>query len=415
MNAQNVIYTKPILIPKKHIDYNKWSVIACDIFTSQLKYWEDLKKYIGSAPSALKLILPEVYLKQGNLAERISAINAEMQKYVDEGLFDTIDSGMILVERSTKYTPRRLGLVVCVDLEKYSFNIADCSAIRASEQTILERIPPRVKIREKALLELPHVMLLMSDPEFKVIEEAYKSPDKELIYDFELNMGGGHIKGYKINNPKAVLEAFEKITTPEMVQKTCKSGQGFVLAVGDGNHSLAAAKVNWNNIKRSLPADQIENHPARYTLVEIVNIYDEGITFHPIHRVIKNVDVKKLVSRIKTEFASEDGKTQVIFNSKDAIAVPIPEDPLDAIESIQMLLDDLKLEDDSISIDYIHGEENLREIVSSNIDSAGIIMPAIPKEKFFEELASRKVLPKKSFSLGEAEEKRYYFEAKFIK
>ncbi|HEY8423863.1 MAG TPA: DUF1015 family protein [Clostridia bacterium] len=415
MNAQNVICPKPILIPKKDIDYNKWAVIACDIFTSQVKYWEDLKKYVGSAPSALKLILPEVYLKSGNLAERISAINAEMQKYIDQNIFETIDTGIILVERSTKYTKRRLGLVVSIDLEKYSLNIADCSPIRASEQTILERIPPRVKIREKAPLELPHVMLLMSDPEFQVIEEAYKSPDKELIYDFELNMGGGHVKGYKINNPKTVLEAFEKISTPEYIQKTCKTAQGLVLAVGDGNHSLAAAKVHWNNVKRNLSAEEQQNHPARYALVEIVNIYDEGLTFHPIHRVVKNVDIKKLINTIKTEFATEEGQTQIIFNSKDSVTVPFPEDALDAIESVQLLLDDLKLEDDGVSIDYIHGEENLREIVASNPDSAGIIMPAIPKNKFFEELAARKVLPKKSFSLGEAEEKRYYFEAKLIK
>lgn len=414
MNAQNVIFPKPILIPKKEIDYNKWSVIACDIFTSQLKYWEDLKKYVGSAPSTLKLILPEVYLGSNN-AERISAINAEMKKYIDDNIFDVVESGMILVERSTKYAQRRLGLVVCVDLEQYSFNIADCSAIRASEQTILERIPPRVKIRQNALLELPHVMLLMSDPNFKVIEEAYNSPDKELIYDFELNMGGGHIKGYKLNNPQAVLQAFEKISTPEAIQKTCKSSQGFVLAVGDGNHSLAAAKVNWNNIKRELAPDQIQDHPARYTLVEIVNIYDEGLHFHPIHRVVKNIDLKKLVSRLKTEFSAETGKTNIIFNSNDSITIPIPKDNLDAIEAVQKLLDDLKLEDENIIIDYVHGEDNLREIVASSPDSVGIMLPAIAKDKFFEDLATRKVLPKKSFSLGEAEEKRYYFEAKLIK
>ncbi|NLC16751.1 MAG: DUF1015 domain-containing protein [Clostridiales bacterium] len=414
MNTQNVIVPKPILIPKKDIDYNKWSVIACDVFTSQIKYWEDLKEYIGSAPSALKLILPEAYLND-NIADRISAISAEMKKYIDDNIFEVVDSGMILAERSTKYSKRRLGLVVCVDLEQYSFNIADCSAIRASEQTIIERIPPRVKIREKALLELPHIMLLMSDPNFFVIEEAYKSQDKELLYDFELNMGGGHLKGYKINNPQKVLKAFEKISSPEAVKKTCKSSTGFVLAVGDGNHSLAAAKVNWNNVKRALPPERHQDHPARYALVEIVNIYDEGIVFHPIHRVVKNVDIRKVVSRLRAEFAMEKGKTQIIFNTRESVSIPIPDDPLDAIESVQKFLDDLKLEDENLELDYIHGEDNLREIVSSSHDSIGIILPAIPKDKFFEELSIRKVLPKKSFSLGEAEEKRYYLEAKFIK
>lgn len=414
MNTDTIINPKPILIPKDNIDLSRWSVIACDQFTSQPKYWEDLKNYVGSKPSTLKLILPEAFLG-GNMADKIAKINAEMKKYVQEDIFRVIDSGMILVERTTPYSPRRLGLVVAIDLEKYSFNISDNSLIRASERTILERIPPRVKIREKAPLELPHTMLLLSDPDFTVIEEAYKSGEKELVYDFELNQGGGHIKGYELKNPQKVLESFRKISTPEAIKKTCKSCEGFMLAVGDGNHSLAAAKVNWNNIKRELPESQRANHPARFTLVEIVNLYDDGLQFHPIHRVVKNADIKKIITALKNEFSIEKGSTEIIYNSNESVIVPVPIDPLDAIESIQKFLDDMKLEDESIILDYVHGDDNLREIVSTVPDSLGIKLPPIKKENFFEALSARKVLPKKSFSIGEATEKRYYLEAKFIK
>ena len=414
MNTETIITPKPILIPKDNIDFARWSVIACDQFTSQPKYWEELKNYVGGKPSTLKLILPEVYLGS-NMSDKIVKINAEMQKYIDDDIFRVIQSGMILVERSTPYSKKRLGLVVAVDLEKYSFNVSENSLIRASERTILERIPPRVKIREKAPLELPHTMLLLSDPDFTVIEAAYKSEEKELIYDFELNQGGGHIKGYEVKNPQKVLESFKKISTLEAMQKTCKSCEVFCLAVGDGNHSLATAKVNWNNIKRELPESERENHPARFALVEIANLYNEGLNFHPIHRVIKNIDIKKVLSALRNEFLIEKGTTEVIFNSNETLNMRIPSDPMDAIEGVQKFLDDLKLEDESIIIDYVHGDDNLREIVSSVPDSLGIKLPPIQKENFFEALAARKVLPKKSFSIGEATEKRYYLEAKYIK
>ena len=414
MNTNTIINPKPILIPKDDVDFGCWSVIACDQFTSQPKYWEDLKNYVGAKPSTLKIILPEAFLG-GNMPDKIAKINSEMKKYVDDDIFRVVDSGMVLVERTTPYSPKRLGLVVAVDLEKYSFNPSDNSLIRASERTILERIPPRVKIREKAPLELPHTMLLLSDPDFTVIEEAYKSNEKELIYDFELNKNGGHIKGYELKNPEKVLESFKKISTPEAIKKTCKSCEGFMLAVGDGNHSLAAAKVNWNNIKRELPENERVNHPARFTLVEIVNLYDQGLQFHPIHRVVKNADIKKVFTAFKSEFSREKGSTEIIFNSNESVTVPVPIDPLDAIESIQKFLDDLCLDDESIIIDYVHGDDNLREIVSTVPDSLGIKLPPIKKENFFEALSVRKVLPKKSFSMGEATKKKYYLEAKFIK
>ncbi|HEY8389333.1 MAG TPA: DUF1015 family protein, partial [Clostridia bacterium] len=232
---------------------------------------------------------------------------------------------------------------------------------------------------------------------------------------FDLNRNGGHIKGYALKDPQKLIDAFKKISTEEAIKKTCKSCNGFMLAVGDGNHSLAAAKVNWNNIKRELPESERANHPARYTLVEIVNLYSEGLNFHPIHRVVKNVDVKQVINSLKNEFSAEEGSTEIVFNSHDSVTVPIPLEPLDAIESVQKFLDDLKLDDDSIVIDYVHGDDNLREIVSSVPDSLGIKLPSIKKENFFEALATRKVFPKKSFSIGEATEKRYYLEAKFIK
>lgn len=412
MMIDQIIKPQPILIPNNNIDYSRWAVVACDQFSSQPEYWEELKKYVELSPSTLNLILPEAFLKKDN-SDKIKNINFEMTKYIESGIFEEVKSGMILVERTTPYSAKRFGLVTSIDLEKYSFNIADCSLVRASEGTILERIPPRVKIRENAKIELPHTMLLMSDPDMSVMQTAYNDLDKKLIYDFELNMGGGHIKGYEIKNTQKVLKAIEAISHPSYVKKVCKSDEGFVLAVGDGNHSLAAAKVSWNKIKRNLTPEQISDHPARFTLVEIVNLYDEGLNFYPIHRVVKNIDTKKFITKFKLHMAKEKGETKIIVRN-ELITVPIPVDPIDAIEAIQNFLDEFKLDYESIVIDYIHGDKQLKDVVSDASDNLGILMPLINKKDFFSDLAKRKVLPKKAFSMGEAVEKRYYLEARFI-
>lgn len=410
----SIISLQPILLPKKDsVDYSKWAVIACDQFTAQPEYWEQVKKYVEGSYSTYNLILPEVYLKRDN-SENIAAINSAMEQYYNEDIFETVSSGLILTERSTPYSNKRYGLVVCIDLESYSFNTSDCTPIRASEGTILDRIPPRVKIREKAILELPHTMLLISDEKNTIIEAAIADKNKKLLYDFDLNMNGGHIKGWEIVNTQNVLKAFSDYAQPTTVKKVCKSNEGFVLAVGDGNHSLASAKVLWNNIKQKLTPEQAANHPARYALCEIVNIYDEGLSFHPIHRLIKNTDVNKFVRELNKVLVKESGEITVL-KGQEAITIKAPQNSIETVEAVQRFIEEQKLEEEHLVVDYIHGDENLKEIVAKTPNSIGLLMPSLNKSEFFSTLAEKKVFPRKAFSIGEAEEKRYYIEARRIR
>lgn len=413
-----IVKPREILLPRSDkADYKKWAVVACDQFSSQPKYWEEVEKLVGDGYSTYKMIFPEAYLKRDNQAV-IAAINAEMVHAVKDDVFYTIPAGMVLVERITKESGRRLGIVTCVDLEQYSFNNADCSLIRASEGTILDRIPPRVKIRNNAPLELPHIMLLSDDKDNSAALAAYNDESKRLIYDFELNMGGGRLRGYEITNTQPILDILNRLSSPECMEKSCKCRTVFAFAVGDGNHSLAAAKVCWNNIKADLSEEERQTHPARFALCEINSVYDEGINFHPIHRVIHNLNPAKFIKGLHTVAGAGQGACEVIYNAGEnagSIFVKVPSDPVEAIEYIQKYIDEYKLDNPDIEVDYIHGDDALKELVSGAEDSVGILLPPMDKATFFETIARKGVLPRKSFSMGEAVEKRYYMEAKVIK
>lgn len=391
---ENAVNFKSILLPRENIDLYKWATIACDQFTSNPKYWKQLEELAKGAYSTLHITFPEIYLSEDN-APRIESINANMRRYISEEVFTEHKDCAILVKRSTKYNAQRLGLVLTVDLEKYSFIPADKALIRASEGTILSRIPPRIRIRENAPVELPHIMLLFDDKEKTVIEPLYEKFRKtEPVYDFDLNMDGGRITGWKIKESAFITDALQSLISPKSLMRKYGCADKLLFAAGDGNHSLAAAKTAWNSIKQNLSGAEKASHPARFALVEIVNIYDAGIRFEPIHRVVFDVDRAKF---------------------KKLLPRPT-EDAVGSVSEIQSYIDDYLLENGG-GVDYIHGRDEVVEIVNENSHrgAVGIIMPQMRKEEFFNYIVNKGVLPRKTFSMGEGTEKRYYLEARAIK
>lgn len=474
-----------ILLPKDGIDMEKWSVIACDQYTSQADYWKTVEEFVGDAPSTLNVVFPEIYLgnkkndkncacENGSCAddhttmyasmsdsERIACINSTMEKYLSDGIIQqVVTDGYVLVERTTE-SGIRLGIVGLVDLDDYDFDPKNPTLIRATEGTVISRIPPRVKIREHAAIELPHVMLLVDDPvdkadaisdkgkltgiynignvEHGIIEYVYSLKDSfRKLYDTDLMQGGGHIRGYAIEGEaaKQVTDAFAK--------KQEQSG-GFLFAVGDGNHSLATAKTCWENIKESgkFTEEQLKTHPARYALVEICNLHSEALEFKPIHRLLTNVDVKDMLSFFEAEITKQglestegdeivfeyaesgsdnsakpaNGNEVVSENSAVTCTAPIKSSGINItnrgdrlpVEILQGILDKYLETHDNVSIDYIHGDDALHRLVKET-NGCGIFLQSIDKSTLFPAINAGGVLPRKTFSIGEANEKRYYME-----
>jgi len=430
------IQSPEILIPNKQIDFEKWAVVACDQFTSQSEYWNNVEKIIGQSPSTYHLILPEAYL--GTEKEKIhsSQINSLMEKYLRLKYFQLID-GLIYIERSFDNSVRR-GLIAALDLEQYDFTEGAGSLIRATEGTIIDRLPPRIKIRHDALIEIPHILVLIDDPEMSVIAPiAQSSTDIELIYDFDLMQNSGHLKGYQITSPNLenkIVKALEKLISPEIQSKKYnvkKDAPPLLFAVGDGNHSLATAKSVWDKIKHKAP----ENHPARYALVEIVNIHDEGIVFEPIHRLLKGIkenwflslkkyfnnklDIRKITDFKTLSTAVINNQTNdQIFGAFDKynfwlVSVKEPNHTL-TVGSIQDCIDNLILNGQINDVDYIHGDDIIRELGTAQ-ENAGIYLSAMRKDSLFRSVIKDGALPRKTFSMGEAHQKRFYLECKKIK
>ena len=394
-----------ILLPRQGVDMSKYAVIACDQYTSNLDYWDSLKAEIGNSVSTFNMIYPEAYLETTNNDEYIKDINKNISRYLNNGDLKDIGECFILVERVTSYGVRRLGLILSIDLEDYSYEKGTKAYIRASEATIVERIPPRLKIRKDSPIELPHVLVLFDDPRKEIVESLYSQRDKlEKVYDFELNKNGGHIRGYKIKDTEKVIKQFDDLFV--------RNNNGLLFIVGDGNHSLATAKAHWDLVKQNLSEKEKETHPARFALVEANNLYDEGIIFEPIHRVLFNVDnefkneLKKVCSGEFKSFiyTSENGKEEL----------KLPKNAPMAYYQVQTFLDKYLAEHKDSKIDFIHDEDELLAVTDKNPGSVAIAMPALTKEDLFDYLATGKVLPRKSFSMGHANEKRYYLEAKKI-
>ncbi len=400
---------RPIFVPEiflsiASIDLKKWAVVACDQFTSQPSYWKKLREYVEDVPSTYHLILPEVYLETMN-DSMISNINQTMEDYIKNDYIKSIGKSMVLVERSTIKDKRRLGLIMSIDLETYDFQESSKSLIRATEKTIIERIPPRVKIREKAYFELSHVMLLVDDKHEKIIENLYDNKQKyPLLYDFELNMDGGHIKGYQITECDEIIKKFNHVVVG--------TNNPILFLAGDGNHSLATAKTHWENIKKSISTEEQLTHPARFALVEVVNIYDQGLKFEGIHRVLFNVEDDFLIEM----FHAVDKEVETFIYTNDIGKAPffIPKSAPKAYEQVQTFIDEYLERHKKVTIDYVHGENELIEICQNHPHSVGIKMPCIQREALFPYIQEGKVLPRKSFSMGCATAKRYYLESQFI-
>jgi hypothetical protein len=406
-----------ILLPKQGTDLKKWAVIACDQYTSEPEYWANASKEAGDAPSTLNLVLPEVYLGTDKEAEKLGSIADTARKYLDEGILQSLGAGFILTDRATELHPSRRGLMAAIDLEGYSFEPGNKNICRATEGTVLSRIPPRVRIRANSPLELPHIMVLIDDPEGLTIEKAFEMADAEglkPLYDTDLMLGSGHIKGTFVADGTPIAESIVNGL------KTLKSrnADGLLFLVGDGNHSLASAKAHWENIRANLSEEEKKTHPARYALAEIVNIHDKGLDFEPIHRVVFNISAEDFIAKAKEYFkdngieinsASDDKQSFVVVTegSEDVkISLGNPPHTL-AIGSVQMMIDSLKLE-----CDYIHGEDSVRKLATAG--NTGILVPGISKDTFFGTVEKEGVFPRKTFSMGEAFEKRFYLEAKII-
>ena len=386
-----------ILLPKVN-NLTKWCVVACDQYTSEPKYWERVASFVGDSESTLNLVYPEAFLSEGD--KRIEKINATMKKYLEEGVFEEYKDALIYIERTLSGGRVRKGIIGAIDLEEYDFHKGVKCKVRATEGTVLERIPPRVKIRENAPLELPHVMLLIDDKERKLIENAKKG---KKLYDFSLMENGGNLAGYLLDDADGFLKEFEKFSQ--------NATDSLVFAVGDGNHSLATAKQCWENLKVKLSEKERENHPARFCLVEIGNIHDDVLEFEPIHRVVFGVDEKEFSKKIKEALdCKETGSQHIVMVTKEGredLYINNITSPIE-VGTLQKFLDTLDCE-----IDYIHGEDVVETLVREK-DAVGFLLPKPDKGDLFVSVIEDGALPRKTFSMGEANEKRFYMEAKRI-
>lgn len=412
-----------ILLPQD-CDYAKWSVVACDQYTSQPEYWQRVADYVGSAPSALRLILPESCLDGPNVETDIMDINNTMTRYLREGRFRTLPASLIYVERRLDNLRLRRGLVGMVDLEQYDYEPGSAALVRATEGTVMSRIPPRVAVRKNAPLELPHVMLLADDPERTVIEPlSARKGRMEPVYDFDLMERGGHIAGWKLDGESAALvaDALRALAAPDAFNRKYGTADKPVLlfAVGDGNHSLATAKECYERQKRLTPQAQWANLPARYALVELVNLHDDSLEFEPIHRVVFGVEPENVVDALCAAYPGArrgEGEGHVLryvhAGGQGAVTVPHPAHQL-AVGTLQSFLDGYVKEHGG-SIDYIHGADVAREL-ASRPGNIAFLLPAMGKAELFPTVIHDGVLPRKTFSMGEAHDKRFYLEARKIR
>ena len=409
-----------ILLPQNE-DLAKWAVVACDQFTSEPEYWEETEKIVGDAPSSRRLILPESELGKPDTDERIRAINEAMEAYLADGIFTCRKDALIYTERTVSDGGVRKGLVGMFDLDAYDFTPGSGALMRATEGTVLERIPPRVRVRKDAVIELPHIMVLIDDPLRSVIEPlSGETGAMEALYDFDLMQGGGHLKGWLLTEEqkKRVAEALRRLASPEIQEEKygLKGAAPLLYAVGDGNHSLATAKRCYEMLKKTLPEEEAACHPARFALAELVNNHDEALRFEAIHRIVFDADPDDLLRAFKVYYpASYEGCGEghviryITREKEGALTVPDPEVQL-AAGTLQQFLDDYTGKYGG-RIDYIHGENVVRRLASGE-KCTGFILPPMRKDELFRTVMADGVLPRKTFSMGHAQDKRYYLEAR---
>ncbi len=427
-----------ILMPRKDISMDKWAVVACDQYTSELDYWEDVEKLIENSPSTLNLVYPECYLEESNPDERISNINLNMDKYLKDGILIENEPSFFLVKRSTGTDMPRYGLMVALDLEAYDYSKDSTSLIRATEGTIVDRIPPRKKIRINAPVELPHILVLIDDPKKLVIEPLISLTESlEKVYDFDLMKDSGHISGYKISDTdliNGIINGIENLADKEKFKQKYSKEDVLLYAMGDGNHSLATAKATWEEIKSSYTGSDLMLQSARWALVELENIYDPGITFEPIHRVLFNINKNEFLNEIELsssfkfekcntieevmfEIKNQSGKVQKIgYCDSNVIGILNINNPSATIPAgtIQKIIDSYLEKNINSTVDYIHGEDVTLKLGIED-KNCGIFLPAVDKNDFFKTVVMDSAFPRKTFSMGEAHEKRYYVESRRIR
>lgn len=431
--------TKPaaMLLPAPEIDLEKWAVVACDQYTSQPDYWCKVQKLVGDAPSTLRLTLPEIWLEETDAPERIKAISRTMEEYQTNGLLRPTAPGMMLVRRQMEgVTAPRWGLVMAVDLEAYDYREGSNSPIRPTERTVPQRIPARLAVREAATLELPHILLLIDDPQRSVIEPVVAIRDElEKAYDTPLMLGGGQLTGWFIPEgplPDKIQQALETLAAPERLRERYGApadAPALQFATGDGNHSMAAARARWEQIRETLTPQQRLEHPARWALAEVVNLQDESLEIEPIHRLVAGVNPQTVLQDAVNYFAAQGAQAQLLEQA------PEKEDPWAVrwvagektgwlciqpngrwalpVAALQAFLDDRLPHWQGAKPDYIHGEETLCNLCAG-AQSIGFVLPEFRKEDLFRGVVLDGVLPRKTFSMGRAQDKRYYMEARRI-
>ncbi len=396
-----------ILLPNV-VDMKSWACIACDQFTSEKKYWQNLEQLVKGKKTTLDLVLPEIYLND-DLDGRIKQVNENIKSYLKSGVFKKLDSGFILTVRSTPFVKKRIGIIGMIDLDAYKYSSKSDALIRSTEGVIEERIPPRLKIRQNADVEFPHVMILYDDEKREIAEQLYEKREKlQKLYDFELNMGGGHIQGYYIKDVSSVEQKFSNLLDEERLISKYGKCDKFAFAVGDGNHSLATAKTLWEGIKQNLTEQEKLTHPARYALAEFVNIYDEGIYFEPIYRFIKGIDKQKFVKELKSV---DCGNARVYYGENRENLVGKESIPVGIKNADEFIKEYIK--NNGGEVDYIHGEENLISLIKE-FDGVGVLFNKIDKSNLFRYVIEKGAFPRKTFSMGEGVEKRYYLEGRRI-
>lgn len=399
-----------ILLPK-NTDMTKWSCVACDQYTSEPEYWREVEDFVKDSRSTLSLMLPEVYLD--NVQERTDKIAQNMKNYLIGGAFKVIENSFIYVERTLANGKLRKGLVGAIDLEVYDFKKGTRALCRPTEATVVERLPARIEVRKNAEIEMPHIMMLLDDKNQTVIEPyCEKKAGLEKLYDFELMQNSGHIAGYRVTGEDtySALSAIEKLYLND------PDDAPMLYAMGDGNHSLAAAKQYYENLKAEL-GEKAKEHPARYALIELVNLYDKALEFEPIHRVVFNVDTEKFMA----EFAKENGLVKgkvsgqqfkvIIGKINDDYTFTEPETEL-TIGTLQNFIDRY-IEKNGGSVDYIHGEDTVSKLAESE-NRIGFTVSGIDKNSFFDVIKKDGILPRKTFSMGHACDKRFYLECRKI-
>jgi hypothetical protein len=445
MNFPDIaLHVPTILLPRAGIDLSRWAVVACDQYTSQPEYWEQVERLVGDSPSTLRLILPEAHLGLPGRHARIEAIDHAMQQYVAEGVLTACEPGFILVDRTDSAGRTRRGLVVALDLEAYDYHPGATTLIRTSEGTVVDRLPPRAAIRQGAAIETPHVMVLIDDPERSVVEPL--SDEKlPVAYDFELMQGGGHIRGYHVAQERLwrkVAINLARLGAPELFASRydVSDRPALLYAMGDGNHSFAAAKVVWEQVKeRATDTRAVMTHPARYALVELINVHDQGLVFGPIHRVVVGVEPLELLRRMQAFYQTagcvcsyhafagladirrEQDRPHsravhlIPYVNSDAYGLLRIETPRSALAagSLQSYFDASAQRGAPLAVDYIHGDEALVRL-ARRPDALGFLLPTLSKHDLFRTVVLDGTLPRKTFSMGEADDKRYYLECRKI-